>query len=171
MIPGTILLDGTSDIDGVNQIATLRAPVAPPRATFERLSIKHIPLPIVDPEGYRKTVAQITDNVDLATRYATWIKETIVAKSGPGESVLVVTHKAMIDQGRLPRKMPFADPLVIERRKVAFLVWALDRTSSSKPLRSSYVASFGGLIVSQWGMRWAWQTSPQVTATSGRCPT
>ena len=100
-------------------------PVAPPRATFDRLSIKHIPFPVVDPEGYRKTVAQITDNAEWATRYATWIKETIIAESEPGESVLVVTHKAMIDQGRLPRNMSFADPLVIEGRKVAFLTYGL----------------------------------------------
>jgi hypothetical protein len=125
VIPGTVLLDGTSDIDGVNQIATWRAPVAPPRATFERLSIKHMPFPVVDPEGYRKTVAQITDNAEWATRYATWIKETIIAESEPDESVLVVTHKAMIDQGRLPRNMSFADPLVIEGRKVAFLTYGL----------------------------------------------
>ena len=123
VIPGTVLLDGTSDIDGVNQIATWRAPVKPPRATFERLSIKHLPFPIVDPEGYRKTVAQITDNADLATRYATWIKETIVAEFEVGESVLVVTHKAMIEQGRLPRNMSFDDPLVLNGRRVAFLTY------------------------------------------------
>ena len=124
VIPGTVLLDGTSDIDGVNQIATWRAPVAPPRATFERLSIKHIPFPVVDPDGYRKTVAQITDNVELATRYATWIKETVLAETQPGESVLVVTHKAMIEQGRLPRKLSFDDPMVLDGdRRVAFLTY------------------------------------------------
>lgn len=124
IIPGSVLMDGSSDIDGVNQIATWRAPVKPPKVTFDRLSIKHVPFPIVDPEGYRKTVAQITDSADLSRRYVKWLKEKIVAETEPGESILVVTHRALVAQEHLPKCLTFDDPLVMEgERKVAFLTY------------------------------------------------
>ena len=40
-----------------------------------------------------RPLAQITDNVELASRYATWIKETVLAETQPGESALVVTTR------------------------------------------------------------------------------
>jgi Type III restriction enzyme, res subunit len=119
---GSILMDGTSDIDGVNQIATWREPIKPPHVSYDRLSIKHIRFPVVDPDGYRKNVKAITDNADLATRYAAWIEEQIIAETKPGEDVLCVTHKQMVEQGRIPRS-DFTTPWLVgpvgEERKVA----------------------------------------------------
>jgi hypothetical protein len=123
-IPGTVLLDASSDIDGVSALSPWRATVQPPRATFGRLSIKHLPFPIVDPSGVKLNVADVMSKADTAIAYAEWIKATIISESNPGESILAVTHLTMIDQGRLPAKRSFDDPWVIEGgRKVAFMTY------------------------------------------------
>ena len=132
VIPGSVLMDGSSDIDGVNQIATWRAPVKPPGVSFNRLSIKHIPFPVVDPDGYKKTVAQIMESADLSRRYAKWLMATVVTETDPGEHVLVITHRNLIDQERLPKHLTFDDPLVMEGgRKVAFLTYGRGIGSNS----------------------------------------
>jgi hypothetical protein len=103
IVAGSVLMDGSSDIDGVDALATWRAPIKPPRVTYDRLLIKHVAFPIVDPDGFKKNIKQITDSAELSTIYAGWIKAKIIEEAKPGERVLLVTHKQMVEQGRLPR--------------------------------------------------------------------
>jgi hypothetical protein len=131
-IPGTVLLDASSDIDGVSSLSPWRATVKPPRATFERLSIKHLPFPIVDPNGAKLNVSDVMSKADTAIAYADWIKAAIIAETQPSEDILAVTHLAMIDQGRLPNKRTFNDPWVIDGgRKVAFMTYGRGVGSNS----------------------------------------
>jgi hypothetical protein len=116
IVAGSVLMDGTSDIDGVNSLVSWRAPIKPPMVTYDRLSIKHVPFPVIDP--YAKTVKKITASGELSTIYANWLRAKIVEEAQPGESVLLVTHKQMVDQGRLPRA-DFDHPWDLEGRKVA----------------------------------------------------
>ena len=142
VIPGSVLMDGSSDIDGVNQIATWRAPVKPPGVSFDRLSIKHIPFPVVDPDGYKKTVAHIMESADLSRRYAKWLMATVLAETEPGEHVLVITHRNLIDQERLPKHLTFDDPLVMEDgRKVAFLTYGRGIGSNSFKVATTVVVA------------------------------
>jgi hypothetical protein len=124
MIPGSLMLDASAPIDGVNLLnPTWRAPVPPPKVTFQKLQIKHLPFPIVDPEGHKRNVKDIMGSGKLSTSYAEWIEKTIIAETEPGESILCVTHKDMILQGRLPEKLSFDDPWELEGGRKVALLW------------------------------------------------
>ena len=122
--PGTILLDATSDIDGVSQIVPWRRTVKSPRVSFENLTVTHI-APPSDIISSRETVTEIVKKAKRASPYAKWIKETVVANTDVGEKVLVVTHKAMIDHAYLPDidSLEDLDAYDLEGRKVAFINW------------------------------------------------
>ena len=123
VFPGTILLDATSDIDGVSQIAPWRSPVASPRVSFENLTVTHLtpPSDVIDP---RERVSQIVKSARRARPYARWIKETIVRHTRPSEKVLVVVHQALLDHEYLPNKDSLGeDAFELEGRKVAFINW------------------------------------------------
>ncbi len=123
--PGTVLLDATSDIDGVAQlIPSKRKPMQSPRLSFENLTISHL-VPPDDVIGPRERVSQIVKTCQRAEPYAQWIVDTVCENTEPGEKVLVVTHKAMLDHGYLPggRTSLGEDAYDLEGRKVAFINW------------------------------------------------
>jgi hypothetical protein len=128
-IPGSLMLDASAPIDGADQLKPdWRAPVPPPKVTFRKLQIKHMPLPIVADDGLMRNVKDIMGSGKLATAYADWIKRTIIAETEPGESILCVTHKDMIMQGRLPTEpraegLSFADPWKLEGGREVALLW------------------------------------------------
>ena len=92
-IAGSVLLDASSDIDGVKALTPWRVNVSPPKVSFANLSIKHLPFPIVDPVGLKKTVKEITASAKLSIAYAEWIERTIIAETEPGEMIVAVTHR------------------------------------------------------------------------------
>ncbi|ACA20670.1 hypothetical protein M446_6407 [Methylobacterium sp. 4-46] len=123
--PGTVLLDATSDIDGVAQLVpTQRVMMPSPRLSFENLTVSHL-VPPVDVIGPRERVSQIVKTCQRAEPYARWIMGTIREHTEPGEKVLVVAHKAMLDHAYLPNgKTSFnEDAYELDGRKVAFINW------------------------------------------------
>jgi hypothetical protein len=124
ILPGSLLLDASAPIDGVKHLnPAWRALVEPPKVTFQKLQIKHLPFPIVDPDGHKRNVKDIMGSGKLSTSYAEWIEKTIIAETEPGESILCVTHKDMILQGRLPEKLSFDDPWELEGGRKVALLW------------------------------------------------
>jgi hypothetical protein len=118
--PGTILLDATADIDGISLLVNNRKHVRVPRVDFSNLTITHIEPDI--PKGY--TVNEIIKQAKRAKPYATWIMETIRQNSQPGEKVLAVVHKGLLDHEYLPNAhREFSDPFHLEGRKVCFIHW------------------------------------------------
>jgi hypothetical protein len=123
ILPGTVLLDATSDIDGVSQLVDWRAPVPSPRVSYENLKVIHMAPP---PEviGPRERVTEIVKNAKRARPYAQWIRNTVVANTEPGEKVLVVTHKALLAHEYLPDSISLGEGSYdLEGRKVAFINW------------------------------------------------
>jgi hypothetical protein len=123
ILPGTVLLDATSDIDGVSQLVDWRTPVPSPRVSYENLTVIHMAPP---PEviGSRERVTEIVKNAKRARPYAEWIRSTVVASTEPGEKVLVVTHKALLAHEYLPDTVSLGeDAYDLEGRKVAFINW------------------------------------------------
>jgi hypothetical protein len=123
ILPGTVLLDATSDIDGVSQLVDWRTPVPSPRVSYENLTVVHMAPP---PEviGSRERVTEIVKNAKRARPYAEWIRKTVVANTKPGEKVLVVTHKALLAHEYLPESVSLGeDSYDLEGRKVAFINW------------------------------------------------
>ncbi|ACL62223.1 DEAD/DEAH box helicase family protein [Methylobacterium nodulans] len=122
--PGTVLLDATSDIDGVAQIAPWRMLMPAPQLSFENLTVAHLvpPAEVIKP-GER--VSQIVKKYQRAEPYARWIKQAVCENTDPGEKVLVVVQKAMLDHNYLPGESgSFGDDAYdLNGRKVAFINW------------------------------------------------
>lgn len=118
--PGTILLDATADIDGVSLIVNNRANVYVPRVDFANLTITHIKPDI--PKG--RKVSTIIKTAKTAEPYARWIMQTIKDNSNPGEKVLAVVNKALLDHEYLPHDhWDFDTPYDLEGRQVSFINW------------------------------------------------
>lgn len=123
ILPGTVLLDATSDIDGVSQLVDWRTPVPSPRVSYQNLTVIHMAPP---PEviGHRERITEIIKTAKRARPYADWIRKTVVANTEPGEKVLVVTHKALIAHEYLPDSVSLGEGSYdLEGRKVAFINW------------------------------------------------
>ncbi len=101
IVPGTLLLDATSDIDGVSQIVSWRRDVRSPKASFENLSIVHV-APPKEVLGQRERVSHVISSAKRARPYADWILQTVISHTDQGEKVLVVTHKTILDHDYLP---------------------------------------------------------------------
>ncbi len=121
--PGTVLLDATSDIDGVSQLVSWRKPVVSPRVSYSNLTVIHMtpPVEVIRP---RERLSQTIKTAKRAQPYADWIRRTVIEKTEPGEKVLVVVHKALIAHAYLPDAESLGDNAYdLEGRKVAFINW------------------------------------------------
>ncbi|UYO54619.1 DEAD/DEAH box helicase family protein [Rhodopseudomonas palustris] len=120
LTPGTILLDATADIDGVSLVVNNRRPVWVPKVDYCNLSITHIEPPL--PKG--KNVSAVIKQAKFARPYAEWIMECIEQNTQPGEQVLVVVHKALLEHEYLPNGYrDFTAPLDLNGREVCFSHW------------------------------------------------
>ncbi|EKS30924.1 Uncharacterised protein [Afipia felis] len=74
--------------------------------------------------GKGSTVNQIIKTAKQAKPYAEWIIETIKQNSKPGEKVLAVVHKGLLDHEYLPNgHRDFNHPFDLEGRMVCFIHW------------------------------------------------
>lgn len=118
--PGMILLDATADIDGVSLIVSNRLHVKVPHVDFRNLHVTHIEPDIL--KGAR--VSEALNNATTAKLYAEWIRDTIIGNSQPGEEVLAVVHKRLLDENYLPNNhREFGDAFDLFARKVCFIHW------------------------------------------------
>jgi hypothetical protein len=125
ILPGSLLLDATSDIDGVTQIAPWRSPVHSPSVTFGNLTVSYVPFPenMLAPN---EKVSEIVKKMQRARPYVDWIKQTVVENTEPGEKVLAVVHKSLIENLDLfPDSQSLDDDTAydLEGRKVAWINW------------------------------------------------
>jgi hypothetical protein len=93
---GTILLDATADIDGVNNIVTWRTPSETPRARFDNLEIIHV---------RQHTKVRLSEYLKKASNrraYMQWVEQTIRDNMSPGEKGLVVCKKTLFDNECIP---------------------------------------------------------------------
>src|SRR5215472_12553129 len=94
--PGCVLLDATSDVDGLQQICPWRRYPEAPKARYDNLTIISIP---------PHTKQQLTRYLSLRKHrdaYVAWAKEVIKQHVRPGELAMVVVKKTMIDLGDIP---------------------------------------------------------------------
>jgi hypothetical protein len=120
---GTIMLDATSDIDGIRHLTSNRAHVNVPQLDFSRLNITHLDYPdeVVPP---RSRISQLLQSADTAEPYAAWIKEQVLAHTSLGEKVLVVVHLALLNHRYLPNGCNrWATAHDLEGRQVCFSHW------------------------------------------------
>jgi len=94
--PGCVLLDATSDVDGLEQICPWRRYPEAPKARYDNLTIISIP---------PHTKQQLTKYLSLRKNrdaYVAWAQEVIKEHVRPGELALIVVKKTMIDLGDIP---------------------------------------------------------------------
>jgi hypothetical protein len=102
---GMVLLDATSDIDGLTPLCPWRAHVAVPQASYKNLDIIHVP------SYTRQNLSRfLKAGAQNQFAYADWMKATIIEHTEPGEKVLVVCKKLLVDNRRVPF-WPERDPL------------------------------------------------------------
>jgi hypothetical protein len=121
--PGTIVLDATADLDGVSKLAQWRIHSPTPRVTFENLQITHIGIPdnIVAPG---ESWSSITGNRRRAIPYGQWIMSEVEKNTSPGDKVLVVTHKAIVENNYVPADHRFFEEAYdLNGRQVCFVHW------------------------------------------------
>lgn len=128
IMPGTILLDATADIDGLSLITQNRKAVRVPEVDFRNLTITHIdPEPLRHGKGnkQRRRMSAVGKQASLAQPCADWIMGTVKRHTEPGEKVLVIVSKAMLQHRYLPAKSDFLDCYDLEGRKVCFIHWGI----------------------------------------------
>ena len=94
--PGTMLLDATSDIDGISQICPSRVHVKVPEARYDNLEIIHVP------QHTKRLLSTYLESATNQFKYVDYMVEVIKANMKPGEHGLVVCKKKLVDQQRVP---------------------------------------------------------------------
>jgi hypothetical protein len=150
--PGHVLLDATADITGMVELMGGVETVDIENVDFSNLSIVHVR----QPKGF-ENVSEVVKLARLARPYAEWMRHTVLEHTEPGDDVLVVTHKAMLDRGYLEGSENPDTPLDWEGRKVNTIHWGIGIGSNKyrhkgvvfsfsefhKPLRTSIATAFG----------------------------
>jgi hypothetical protein len=96
IVPGMVLLDATSDIDGVTSLCPWRAHVEVPHARYDNLSIVHV-------DCYTDEI--LADHLESdanCVRYMDWMKTVVREHMEPGQKGLVVSKKTLVDKQYLP---------------------------------------------------------------------
>jgi hypothetical protein len=107
--PGTVLLDATSDIDGISQLCPWREHQEVPHARYDNLKIVHVPAHTnKNLSTYLKAAKNRRDYVD-------WLIATIKQHMEPGQRGLIVVKKALIDNENVPT-WPIGDPRHSDRK-------------------------------------------------------
>jgi hypothetical protein len=95
--PGTVLLDATSDVDGISELCRWREHQTVPHARYDNLQIVHVPSHTAkNLTTYLKSAKNRRAYVD------DWLVPTIKEHMAPGQKGLVVVKKALIDNESVP---------------------------------------------------------------------
>ena len=144
--PGTIVLDATADLDGVSQIADWRIHTPVPKVSFENLEVIHIGIP-KDIIGSGENWSSVTGNRRRAIPYGKWIMEEVERNTRPGDKVLVVTHKAIVENNYVPADHRFFEQAYdLKGRKVCFIHWGAG-VGSNRWQDANVVMLFGEFFI------------------------
>jgi hypothetical protein len=102
--PGTVLLDATSDIDGVRQLCPWRQHQEVPLADYSNLHVVHVP-----PPHKAKNLTTYLKSAKRKREYVDHVVATIKQHMKPGQKGLVVVKQLLIDDEYVP-SWPVGDP-------------------------------------------------------------
>jgi hypothetical protein len=110
IVPGMVLLDATSDLDGVTSLCPWRTHVEVPPARYDNLTIVHV-------DCYTdERLASYLLNQANRLKYVRWMKEVIKENMGPGQRAVVVCKKILVDEHDIP-DWPTGDQRFTEQLK------------------------------------------------------
>lgn len=96
--PGTVLLDATSDIDGYAELSDARHQEAVPQADYSQLEAVHLDGP---PYATGVSPKELWEKTTTRTPLLNWMQRCILENTQPGESILLVSWKKVIEGGQL----------------------------------------------------------------------
>jgi hypothetical protein len=117
--PGMILLDATADLSGLVTLMPGTERVDVPQVDFRNLTILHIE----QPKEFNRKITDIVDRKVTAQPYADFIRQAVIDNTQPGEKVLVVVHKKLIDHGYIDDAPDPDHPVDWSGRKVSTINW------------------------------------------------
>jgi hypothetical protein len=103
IVPGMVLLDATSDIDGVTPLSPWRAHIDVPRGRYDNLTIVHVQSCTDEP------LSKFLRRAPARRTYSAWMERVIREQMEPGQLGLVVCKKTLLDHHNIPGPHP-ADP-------------------------------------------------------------
>ena len=99
--PGTVLLDATSDVDGVSELCRWRQHQDVPHARYDNLQIVHVP-----PHTTKNISTYFKAAKNRRGYVNDWLVPTIKEHIAPGQKGLVVVRKPLIDNENVPTWPP-----------------------------------------------------------------
>jgi hypothetical protein len=119
IVPGMVLLDATSDIDGVTPLSPWRDHIEVPRGRYDNLTIVHVQscTDVALPKFLGGAPGRLT--------YSNWMQQVIRDHMEPGQLGLVVCKKALLDYRNIPGPHP-ADPGAEQSEENPPFGWHLD---------------------------------------------
>jgi hypothetical protein len=115
--PGHVLLDATADLTGMVALMPGMEVVEAPELDYRNLAIHHVRQPTGD------RVGEIVRSAAKARPYAEFVRRTVLENTSPGEAVLAVVHKGLLDHEYLERADDPDRPLDWEGRRVSVIHW------------------------------------------------
>jgi hypothetical protein len=119
IIPGMVLLDATSDIDGVTPLSPWRDHVDEPRGRYDNLTIVHVQS--CTDERLGKFLRRAADRL----AYSKWMEQVIREHIGAGQLGLIVCKKTLLDHRNIPGPYP-RDPGAEQSTDNPPFGWELD---------------------------------------------
>jgi hypothetical protein len=117
--PGLVLLDATFDLSGMALLGKGMDRLTAPEVHHGRLLLHHLPMP----GRFGGSVKKLLEKAPTARPYADWIARAVLGNTQPGELILVVLHKTLVDQERLAWKADPSKPQELDGRRVLTMTW------------------------------------------------
>jgi hypothetical protein len=139
--PGYVLLDATSDLEGLVKLDTGIRSIPVPSASYENLEIYSLDMP--KRFSYKK---ELIKSRELGRAYAKYIKDTVCANATVNDEVLIVLPKILLDQELIEAANHPENPLDWSGIKINTQHWGAG-VGSNKFRHKTHVFLFGDHVL------------------------
>jgi len=139
--PGYVLLDATSDLEGLVKLDTGIRSIPVPSASYENLEIYSLDMP-----KRFNNKQEVTKSRELGKAYANYIKDVVCANATANDEVLIVLPKILLDQELIQAANSPEDPLDWFGIKVNTQHWGAG-VGSNKFRKKTHVFLFGDHVL------------------------
>ena len=116
--PGIVLLDATADLDSYCVLSKDFAKIDCPKARYDNLFV----VSVLPPDLFARGTYFI-DKRGAWADYGQWVHKLVMENTDPGERVLVIAHKELVNQSQGLWKTPYDTPRNMDGRLVSCITW------------------------------------------------
>ncbi|MEK0084199.1 hypothetical protein [Benzoatithermus flavus] len=117
--PGLVILDATADLANIEIMAPGLERVAAPRVDYRNLRVYHL----TPPEGLRGNLTTLFEKESNCRKYAAWVRQMVATHTTPGETVLVIVKKKLVEGKHIPAAHSLEDAWEVDGRRVLVMTW------------------------------------------------